>query len=144
MFRGSKKLVLGWLREHLLHLDLLVERCIAPFVTEVDRLFFPWLDAEKYRAFPMEQRVALFSYAAFLGTFAPFSRASESPIAIACFRLFTPPPFPPLPERSVPFFLRRMALSTLLPAALPYLGPDFWGGTRTFRIEHGILLFLRV
>jgi hypothetical protein len=28
----------------------------------------------------------------FLGTFAPFFRASESPIAIACFRLFTLPP----------------------------------------------------
>ena len=28
---------------------------------------------------------------------------------------------PPLPERSVPFFSRRTALSTLLPAAFPYL-----------------------
>jgi hypothetical protein len=27
-----------------------------------------------------------------LGTFAPFSRASESPIAIACLRLVTLPP----------------------------------------------------
>jgi hypothetical protein len=52
------------------------------------------------------------------GTFAPFSRASESPIAIACSRLFTFRPLRPL--LSVPFFRRRIALSTRLPAALPY------------------------
>src|ERR1700733_14091339 len=33
----------------------------------------------------------------FLGTFLPFFRAFESPIAIACFRLLTLPPFPPRP-----------------------------------------------
>src|SRR5438552_19205306 len=57
----------------------------------------------------------------FVGTLAPFLRASESPMAMACFRLLTLPPLPPLPERSVPRFLRRIALSTVLPAALPYL-----------------------
>src|SRR5271170_1642223 len=57
----------------------------------------------------------------FRGTLAPFLRASESPIAIACLRLVTLPPLPPLPERSVPRFSRCIALSTLLPAALPYL-----------------------
>lgn len=57
------------------------------------------------------------------GTFAPFSRASESPIAIACFLLVTF--FPLLPEVSVPFFFRRMADSTRLLAAFPYfLPPD--------------------
>ena len=56
----------------------------------------------------------------FRGTFAPFLRASDNPIAIACFRLFTRPPLPPLPDFSVPFFSRRTALSTLLPAAFPY------------------------
>ena len=66
------------------------------------------------------------SYAAFvLGTLAPFFRASESPRAIACLRLFTVPPFPPLPDFNVPRFLRRMALSTRLLAACPYLRPDF-------------------
>ena len=40
---------------------------------------------------------------------------------MACFLLFTGPPFPALPERRVPRFFRRMALLTLLPAALPYL-----------------------
>src|SRR5260370_5228038 len=64
---------------------------------------------------------AVFYDCAFLGTLAPFFRASESPIAIACLRLFTAPPLPPFPERRVPFFLRRAALSTDLPAALPYL-----------------------
>src|SRR5882762_7951687 len=62
----------------------------------------------------------------FFGTLAPFSRASDNPIAIACLRLVTLPPLPALPERRVPFFLRRMALATVLPAALPYLLPDFF------------------
>ncbi len=55
----------------------------------------------------------------FRGTFAPFSRASESPIAIACSRLFTLPPLPPRPRLSVPFFRRFIALSTRLPADFP-------------------------
>jgi hypothetical protein len=55
------------------------------------------------------------------GTLAPFFRASERPMAIACFLLFTAPPFPPLPDRKVPRFLRRIALRTVLAAAFPYL-----------------------
>src|SRR5438874_10851618 len=48
-------------------------------------------------------------------------------MAMACLRLFTVPPFPPLPDLSVPLFLRRIALATVLPAALPYLLlPDFF------------------
>jgi hypothetical protein len=43
------------------------------------------------------------------GTLAPFFRASDSPIAIACFRLFTRPPLPPRPDRSVPRFRRPVA-----------------------------------
>jgi hypothetical protein len=50
------------------------------------------------------------------GTFAPFLRASESPIAIACLRLFT---FLPLPDLSVPFLRRRMVLATRFDAAFP-------------------------
>ena len=41
-------------------------------------------------------------YAFFLGTFFPFLRAYDSPIAIACLRLFTFPPFPPRPLLAVP------------------------------------------
>src|SRR5204862_5596433 len=52
------------------------------------------------------------------GTFAPFSRASLRPMAIACFRLFTLRPEPLL---RVPFFLRCIADLTRLLAALPYL-----------------------
>ena len=52
------------------------------------------------------------------GTFAPFSRASLRPMAMACFRLFT---LRPDPLFSVPFFLRCIADLTRLPAALPYL-----------------------
>jgi len=53
------------------------------------------------------------------GTFAPFSRASLRPIAIACFRLLTRRPERPL--FSVPRFRRRIADSTLFDAFLPYL-----------------------
>jgi hypothetical protein len=61
------------------------------------------------------------------GTFAPFSLASERPIAMACLRLFTVPPLPPLPLFSVPFFRRFIALRTLFCAAFPYLRPpDFF------------------
>jgi hypothetical protein len=49
---------------------------------------------------------------------APFFRASDKPIAIACLRLFT---VRPLPDLSVPFLRRRIALSTRFDAALPYL-----------------------
>jgi hypothetical protein len=38
----------------------------------------------------------------FLGTLLPFLRALESAMAIACLRLFTLPPFPPLPLFAVP------------------------------------------
>jgi hypothetical protein len=63
-------------------------------------------------------------HAAFLpGTFAPFFRASERPMAIACLRLLTVPPLPPLPDFKLPCFFLRIALATLLPAALPYFRP---------------------
>lgn len=52
------------------------------------------------------------------GTFAPFFRASLSPIAIACFRLVT---FLPEPLFSVPFFFRRIVEPTFFEAAFPYL-----------------------
>jgi hypothetical protein len=58
------------------------------------------------------------------GTLAPFFRASDKPMAIACLRLFT---VLPLPDLSVPFLRRRIALSTRFDAALPYfrLPEDF-------------------
>src|SRR5215510_8940304 len=46
------------------------------------------------------------------GTFLPFFRASDRPMAMACLRLFTRPPLPPLPLRSVPCFRLRIALAT--------------------------------
>jgi len=57
------------------------------------------------------------------GTLAPFFRASDKPMAMACFRLFTLPPLPPLPDLRVPFLRRRIALSTRFCAALPYFRP---------------------
>src|SRR6185437_3302122 len=55
-----------------------------------------------------------------LGTFFPFLRASDRPMAIACLRLLTVPPRPPLPRFSLPFFFRRIAFSTSLPALREY------------------------
>jgi hypothetical protein len=51
------------------------------------------------------------------GTFAPFARASLSPMAIACLRLVTRRPDPLF---NVPFFFRRIADSTVFDAAFPY------------------------
>jgi hypothetical protein len=59
----------------------------------------------------------------FFGTLAPFFRASDRPIAIACLRLFTLPPWPDFPRLNVPFFRRCMALLTDLPAPLLYFRP---------------------
>jgi len=53
----------------------------------------------------------------FRGTFAPFLRASLSPMAIACLRLLTVRPDPLF---SVPFFRRRIVDSTLFDADSPY------------------------
>jgi hypothetical protein len=50
---------------------------------------------------------------------APFLRASDSPMAIACLRLFTFG-WRPLPDFSVPLLARLTALPTLFFAALPY------------------------
>src|SRR5919201_812406 len=55
----------------------------------------------------------------FLGTFFPARRASESPIAIACLRLFTFLPLRPL--LSVPRLRSCMARSTFLDAPFEYL-----------------------
>ena len=53
------------------------------------------------------------------GTFPPARRASDRPIAIACFRLVTR--FPDRPLRSVPRFRSRIARLTFRDAVLPYL-----------------------
>ena len=56
---------------------------------------------------------------------------------MACLRLLTFPPFPPGPDLKVPFFRRRMALSTLFDAALPYRGleDDFFLGDDPVAID---------
>jgi hypothetical protein len=73
-----------------------------------------------------DRRAGLFLEAAFFlegdflpGTLPPARRASDSPIAIACLRLFTV-----LPERplfSVPRLRSCIAFFTFSPAFLPYL-----------------------
>jgi hypothetical protein len=54
----------------------------------------------------------------FFGTFSPFPRASESPMAMACLRLVTF--LPDLPLFRVPLFFLCIVFSTLLDAPLPY------------------------
>ncbi len=59
------------------------------------------------------------------GTLAPFFRASERPIATACFRLVTF--FPLRPLLSFPLFISCISFFTCFPAAEPYfLVEDFW------------------
>jgi hypothetical protein len=61
------------------------------------------------------------------GTFPPLRRASERPIATACFLLFTV--FPDVPDLSFPRFILRIALFTFFETLLPYffLDDDFKG-----------------
>ncbi|NGX99198.1 MAG: hypothetical protein G4V63_29575 [Candidatus Afipia apatlaquensis] len=54
----------------------------------------------------------------FAGTFFPSLRASERPIAMACFRLLTVLPDPPL--FSVPFFRLCIARATFFAAPFEY------------------------
>jgi hypothetical protein len=54
------------------------------------------------------------------GTFLPFFRALERPIAIACLRLFTLPPLPPRPLLALPFLYRCISLLTSVPALFEY------------------------
>jgi hypothetical protein len=63
----------------------------------------------------------------FRGTFAPDFLASDSPIAIACFRLVTF--LPERPERSVPRLRSCIARLTLLWAFFPYFLPPRFRGT---------------
>src|SRR5437660_952380 len=55
------------------------------------------------------------------GTRLPSRRASDRPIAIACLRLFTLPPLPPLPLLSVPRLNLRISRSTSFDALGEYL-----------------------
>jgi hypothetical protein len=59
--------------------------------------------------------------ARFFGTFLPFLRAFDRPMAMACFRFFTLPPLPPRPLLAVPRLYLCISLLTSLPALLEYL-----------------------
>ena len=56
-----------------------------------------------------------------LATFIPFRRASERPIAIACFGLVTF--FPDFPDLSFPRFISCISRPTISPAFFEYLRP---------------------
>src|SRR5262245_47338541 len=75
----------------------------APRVLEYSRI----LRAQRQRAdrFALNLAMAATSFGGYFflrGTFLPFLRALESAMAIACLRLFTLPPFPPLPLFAFP------------------------------------------
>jgi hypothetical protein len=73
----------------------------------------------------------------FFGTLPPSFRASDSPIAIACFLLVT---FLPEPLFSVPFLRSCIAFSTFFCAFLPYLAMVILlpFETRYLKFVHGI------
>src|SRR5690349_8565224 len=64
---------------------------------------------ERFREERLREEPPLREELRFRGTFAPFLRASERPIAMACLRLLTLPPCPLLPRLSVPCLRRRIA-----------------------------------
>src|SRR5262249_16144941 len=83
----------------------------------VDDWFLPGNGPSAWTAyFLLEENHAAF----FLGTLAPLRRASESPMAMACLRLFT---LPPLPDFSLPRFSLCISFSTLFCALGLYLRP---------------------
>jgi hypothetical protein len=69
----------------------------------------------------------------FGGTFLSSRRAFESPMAIACFRLFTVLPLRPL--FSLPCFISRISVSTLLPAESEYFRIDFFFDVLFFAVD---------
>ncbi len=71
------------------------------------------------------------------GTLAPSFRASDNPIAIACFLLVTF--LPDLPLFNVPSFRSCIALLTLLAAFLPYLAIIF-----SISFESSVRLFVAI
>lgn len=100
--------------EELRELERRDEDRVEPDRPELER---PELDRPELDRAELERRDV--EPVRFRGTLAPFSRASDKPIAIACFRLVTVPPCPDFPRFSVPCFFRRIALSTDLEADSP-------------------------
>src|SRR6185437_147691 len=77
-----------------------------------------WSDDDSNTSHPAPAR----NHAALrLGTFLPFLRAFDKPIAMACLRLSTLPPLPPRPLRAVPRLWRCISLFTSLPELREYL-----------------------
>src|SRR5712691_3861834 len=77
-----------------------------------------------------------------VGTRLPSRRASDSAIAIACLRLLTVPPFPPLPLFKVPRLNLRISRSTSFEAPREYFlamtNPPFtFGSAAILPAYHG-------
>ena len=84
-----------------------------------DRDFLLFLDFFFFAVFFFVVFFSELFFAFLAGTFFPSFRASERPMAIACFRLLTF--FPDLPLFSVPFFFLRIARATFFEAPFEYL-----------------------
>jgi len=90
----------------------------SPRRYQLDDFFFPDADFFFVEVFFLDDAFFL-EEAFFLGTFAPARRASDRPIAIACFRLVTF--FFDLPLFKVPLFRSSIAFLTYACAVFPYL-----------------------
>src|SRR5262249_51320647 len=93
-------------------------RAASPFHQAQRR---PASDARRRQIVSGRARRAVYFDSRFFGTFLPLRRASESPMAIACLRLFTVPPRPPLPLLSVLRLRRCSARLTSSDAPGEYL-----------------------
>ena len=85
---------------HFLDVDFFDVDFLDADFFDADFLGVDFLEADFFEEDPLD----------FFGTFDPFSRASESPMAIACFLLLTF--FPLFPLFNLPFFISCIASST--------------------------------
>lgn len=107
------------------HIDLHITLASADKVSRIDFLWYTNILYDLLRDFLAVFRLVFrpvfltaFLPVFFAGTFPPLFRASESPIAIACFRLVTFLPLRPL--FNVPFLRSCIAFFTLRCAVFPY------------------------
>ena len=144
MLRLFRSLSTGWLVRPQLFVSsifhkILVERILQKSYTrctdrycEMQRCnqmrfvcyeFLDFFDVFRRDAFRLAAGLFLVVFFFFGGTFAPFSRASDNPMATACFRLVT---FFPVPVRNVPCFFFFMARSTISPDFFEYFAIIFF------------------
>src|SRR5262249_3288248 len=85
------------------------------------RFSLGWQSWRQWQLLFKRRKAASGLHALFFGTFLPFLRAFDRPMAMACLRLFTLPARPPLPLPAVPRLYRRISRSPSRPAPREYL-----------------------